>query len=166
MQALVFYLFSSVAVVSSVLMITSRRAVVSAMNLVLVMFCLAGLFAQLEAHLIAALQVLVYAGAIMVLFLFVIMLLNLREKTGARALHSAPVQVAGVVVLSAFLAPIVAGYDAAKAPAAKSVAESFGTTAAVGEILFTKYLLPFEIASVLLLAALVGAVVLTKTRLR
>lgn len=166
MQALIFYLFAAVSVVCSVLMITSRKAVVSALYLVVVMFSLAGLFALQSAHLIAALQVLVYAGAIMVLFLFVIMLLNVQEKTGGRAYHQWPLQIGGVAVLSVLFVPLVAWYSAAGGPEAKEMTDKFGTTAAVGELLYTEYLLPFEIASVLLLAALVGAVILTKTKLR
>lgn len=167
MSALVFYLFAAVAVACSVVMITSRKPVVSALSLIAVMFCLAGVFALLDAHLIAALQVLVYAGAIMVLFLFVIMLLNITEKTGGAARHKPATQIAAAGVFAALFTPLAAlTYDAASAPAAKGAAEGFGTTAGVGELLYTEFLLPFEIASILLLVAIVGAVILTKTKLR
>lgn len=159
-----FNLLAAVAVICSLATIMSKRPVTSAVNLVVVMFCLAGLFAMENAHLVAALQVLVYAGAIMVLFLFVIMMLNLREKTGDQTSRKPVYQLAAVAFMGAIFLPVVA-LSGALAPAGVIQAD-FGSTAAVGEILFTKYLLPFEIASVLLLAALVGAVVLTKTRLR
>jgi len=166
MELLMFNMFGAVAVGCSLLMITSKRPVNSALSLIAVMFALAGLFAMQDAHLIAALQVLVYAGAIMVLFLFVIMLLNLREKIGSESRRQPFAQILVVIVLSAAFAPLAALYDPTAAPVHKSIDQTFGTTAGVGRILFTEYLLPFEIASVLLLAALVGAVVLTKTRLR
>ncbi|MBI5815831.1 MAG: NADH-quinone oxidoreductase subunit J [Nitrospinae bacterium] len=165
MELLAFNMFAAVAVACSLFMIVSKKPVNSAMNLIAVMFALAGLFAMQEAHLIAALQVLVYAGAIMVLFLFVIMMLNLREKVGMETRRQPFAQLLAVIVLGGLFTPMVALYDPS-AVKVKIINQTFGSTAGVGRLLFTDYLLPFEIASVLLLAALVGAVVLTKTRLR
>ena len=82
MQSMMFFIFSFGAVVSALMMVTNKKPVSAAMNLIVTMFCLAGIYVLLDAHLIAALQVIVYAGAIMVLFLFVIMLLNIQEKEG------------------------------------------------------------------------------------
>ncbi len=166
MQLMFFYLFGALAVICSVVMIMSRRAVTSALNLVVVMFCLAALFAIMEAHLIAALQILVYAGAIMVLFVFVIMLLNLREKSGLRSASQMLQQLAGIIILGALFVPLVMTFDMSAVPGVVERTAQFGTTQGVGGLLYTQYLLPFEIASVLLLAALVGAVALGKTRLR
>lgn len=166
MELALFYFFGGVAIFSSVMMIASRRAISSALFLILVMFCLAALFALLEAHLLAALQILVYAGAIMVLFIFVIMLLNLREKSGQRSVSQLVWQFFGVGVLGSMFVPLMMTFDMTAVPAAQDRPADFGTTAAVGKLLYTDYLLPFEIASVLLLAALVGAVVLAKTRVR
>ena len=145
-------------------MIASKKAVTSAIALIAVMFCIAALFAMQNAHLLAALQVVVYAGAIMVLFLFVIMLLNLREKGGFLTGRQPIVQLGAVVLLTTLLTPLVALYKSDLVANVELMTNDFGSTAAVGTLLFTDYLLPFEIASVLLLAALVGAVVLTKTR--
>ena len=166
-ELIIFTIFAGVAIGMSLVMITSKKAVTSAVALIVVMFCLAGLFAMQSAHLIAALQVLVYAGAIMVLFLFVIMLLNLKEKDGLLVGHQSWLQLGGVIIFSSILAPMIALYDlSAVANKNFETPEDFGTTAGVGKILYTDYILPFEIASVLLLVALVGAVVLTKTRQR
>ena len=150
MHLLIFYFFGGLAIF--------------AIFLILNMFCLAGLYAQLGAHLVAALQVLIYAGAIMVLVMFVIMLLNLREKKGLIARHQVAGQVVGIAVLTFVMTKVVSLVSVEKLPAAKEAVEGFGGVAAVGRILFTEYLLPFEIASVLLLAAIVGAVILAKSK--
>jgi NADH-quinone oxidoreductase subunit J len=133
----------------------------------MVMFALAGLFALQNAHLIAVLQILIYAGAIMVLFVFVIMLLNLREKGGMLTGRQPLFQGIAVAVLAWPLIFLTANYDSGSVANMEAEAtDGFGKTAAVGELLYTDYLLPFEIASVLLLAGLVGAVILTKTKQR
>ncbi len=165
MQLLMFYIFAIGAVVSALLMVTNKRPVRAAMSLIATMSFLAGLYVLLDAHLIAALQLIVYAGAIMVLFLFVMMLLNVEEKEGRLGSHP------GIQLLGAFLLGLlfvaVASLVKVKASvlALGSGAIDFGTTKAVGRLLFTEYLLPFEIASLLLLAAIVGAVILAKRRI-
>lgn len=166
MQLLIFYFFGFGAVVSALLMITTKRPVRAAMSLVATMSFLAGCYVLLHAHLIAALQLIVYAGAIMVLFLFVIMLLNIQEKEGMLAGSAIILQIVGVLLVSLLFVVIVSLFkvDGSVAPFGE-VAADFGTTKAVGAMLFTKYLLPFEIASVLLLAAIVGAVILAKRRI-
>lgn len=166
MQLILFYLFAAVAVGLAAIMIVSRKPVTSAVSLVGVMFTLAIFYVMLDAHLIAALQILVYAGAIMVLFLFVIMLLDLREKEGIITFHRAILQFIGVGVFSAMLVPLMWTVTITQPADGSSRPADFGTTAAVGELLYTDYLLPFEIASVLLLVALVGAVALTKLKMR
>ncbi len=163
MELILFYLFGGLAVVFAMMMIMARQAVYSAICLVGVMFSLAALFAMLQAHLIAALQILIYVGAIMVLFVFVIMLLNLREKAGLRSSGQMILQIVGVGVLGALFIPLVASYSGTPVG---ELAKDFGSTRAVGALLYTDFILPFEIASALLLAALVGAVVLAKTRLK
>ena len=166
METMLFHLFAGVAVILSLAMIMAKKPVTSAVCLVGVMFALAALFALLNAHLIAALQILVYAGAIMVLFMFVIMLLNLREKEGLAARHLILAQITGAGLLGALLIPFMMQATLEKGPLSAIAPDRFGTTAAVGELLYTEYLLPFEIASALLLAALVGAVALVKIRMR
>jgi len=165
LELLVFYLTGAVALSLAVLMVMARKPVTSAMSLVGVMFCLAVLFAMQRAHLIAVLQVLVYAGAIMVLFLFVMMLLNLREKEGGASHTRGVLQMAGGGVAAAMLWVFMSSIRTPLGPNSSGV-EGFGETAEVGKLIFTKYLLPFEITSILLLAAMVGAVALVKLRMR
>ncbi len=171
MRALLFYAFSAIAIVSALLCVTRRSAVAAALWLVCVMFHLACLYVMLDAHFIAAVQVLVYAGAIMVLFLFVIMLLNIGRPgpsdikgAGGRVIATVAglVMLAELLVLRAFELPpglaLPAGTVAAEV-------ERRGAVQAVAHPLFEQYLLPFEITSVMLLAAVVGAVVLAKRRI-
>jgi len=165
-----FWAFAGVAIASAFLCITRRSPVASALWLVNTLFCLAALYVLLDAHFIAAAQVLVYAGAIMVLFLFVIMLLNLgHTDTDMKGPWGRVVAgVAGLVLLTELIALRLAGPPGdLTLPAgtmAGMVAER-GAVRAVAQPLFQGYLVPFEITSLLLLAAIVGAVVLAKRRL-
>jgi NADH-quinone oxidoreductase subunit J len=166
MQLLMFYLLGLGAVLSATLMVTNVRPVTAAMNLVMTMFFLSGIYVLLDAHLIAALQVIVYAGAIMVLFLFVILLLNVHEKEGETARRKMMLQFCCIAVVGCLF--IVVAKLAVIEPSLVKIGNAaypFGTTKAVGMMLFTDYLLPFEIASFLLLTALVGAVILAKRRI-
>jgi NADH-quinone oxidoreductase subunit J len=166
MQLLMFCILGFGAVVSALNMVTNRKPVSAAMSLIVTMLCLAGLYVLLDAHLIAALQIIVYAGAIMVLFLFVIMLLNVEEKEGRLAGSAILLQFVAVVVVGLlFLSMVNVDKIDGSLFAFGDVASQFGTTKAVGKMLFTEFLLPFEIASVLLLAAIVGAVILAKRRI-
>ena len=163
MEPILFAGLALVAAVSGLLVIVQRHAVYSAMFLIITMGSLAGLYILLEAHFVWAVQVLVYAGAIMVLFLFVIMLLNLPREDVPWAKHDRRrILLAvglGVVLLAELI--LVVGWRGgpAKAPA---VPAGFGTTEMVGRLLFTRFLFPFEITSVILLVAIVGAMVLAK----
>ena len=166
-----FYLFGLIAIASALLFVTRKSPVAAALWLVNTMFCLAALYVLLDAQFIGAIQVLVYAGAIMVVFLFVIMLLNLGhagEVTDARGLGWK--LTAGAVSI-AMLAQVFA-LTRAKTPinltlpqgfAARQVEET-GAIAPIAGPLFNQYLLAFEVTSVLLLAAVVGAVILGKQR--
>ena len=182
---LVFYLLAGFAVVSALLTITQRNIIASAMWLVSTMFSLSGIYVLLNAQFIAAIQVLVYAGAVMVLFLFVIMLLN--AGRGGSDLRGAPVRLVAVLVGGALLAQLFllgrvtpggmailrGATDGAGSPMAAFPAGQFALTApasqgvvgAIAEPLFRQYLVPFEMTSILLLAAAVGAVVLAKRKL-
>ncbi|MBI4542586.1 MAG: NADH-quinone oxidoreductase subunit J [Gemmatimonadetes bacterium] len=171
MRTILFWIFSGVAVVSALLCITRRSPVASALWLVTTLFHLAALYVLLDAHFIAAVQVLVYAGAIMVLFLFVIMLLNL-GRTGPGDMKGAwgrvVAGVAGFVLLGELLAFRLAappGRLRLPAGAVEHAAEEQGAVTAIARPLFEAYLVPFEITSVMLLAAIVGAVVLAKRKL-
>ncbi len=162
-----FYLFGLIAIVSALVFVTRRSPVAAAMWLVVVMFSLAALYVMLDAEFIGIIQVLVYAGAIMVVFLFVVMLLNLGEPSqtaDARGLWwklaAGAVGIALVAELFALVRGVPAapytlpeGYEAAQVATQGAIAPFAGA-------LFHQYLLPFEITSVVLLAAIVGAVVL------
>jgi len=166
-----FWIFGVMAMGSALLCITRRNPISSALWLVVTLFALAAMFVLLDAQFIAALQVLVYAGAIMVLFLFVIMLLNLgrpgpSDIKGPLGLLTATV-LAGVLLFQLRVLGQAAPPEAIQLPPGMvaAVQQRDGMVAAVAGPLFDAYLIPFEIASVLLLAAIVGAVVLAKRKL-
>ncbi|HVH08578.1 MAG TPA: NADH-quinone oxidoreductase subunit J [Gemmatimonadales bacterium] len=166
-----FYGFGGLAVASALVCITRRSPVASALWLVVTLFSVAALFVLLDAQFLAVLQVLVYAGAIMVLFLFVIMLLNL-GRAGPTDLRGPLGLAVGVFLAGLLFVQLLAlrqaGPDAqAGLPSGTMarVAAEQGMVPAVARPLFSTYLVPFEITSMLLLAAIVGAVVLAKRRL-
>ena len=165
-----FWIFGVVAMASGLLCITRRSPVASALWLVVTLFALAAMYVLLDAQFIAALQVLVYAGAIMVLFLFVIMLLNL-GRPGPSDLKG-PVGLGIGALLAGTLLLQLRVLGQATPPAAIQLPEGTmaamqqqGMVASVAGPLFDAYLIPFEITSLLLLAAIVGAVVLAKRKL-
>ena len=171
MATIVFYAAGVIAIVSAVLCITRTSPVASALWLVNVLFNLSVIYVLLDAHFIAAVQILVYAGAIMVLFLFVIMLLNV-GRPGPSDIKGAGGKViavvAGLVILGELLAlrsvRMPAGISLPDGAVAHMV-ERQGAVQAIAIPLFEQYLIPFEITSVMLLAAVVGAVVLAKRKL-
>ena len=160
---LLFYVFSALALICGIMLLASRNPVNSAMFLVLTIASLAGLFVLLEAFFLAAIQILVYAGAVMVLFLFVIMLLDLRTEERRRIKLFG--LAAGVVSVGAIL--IIFFKSLSSATLNNSLAPHFSAdTIDLGKLLFSEYLLPFEIVSVLLLVAMVGVVLLSKKDLK
>src|SRR5262249_51389582 len=130
--------------------------------LVAMLFLLSVFFVGLDAQLVAALQVIVYAGAIVVLFLFVIMLLNL--EAGVRTLEGRPLLVAATAGALALAVLVVSTLRGAGVPTAVAIPEGFGETPALSGRLFTAYLLPFELTSVLLLVAIVGAIAMAQRK--
>jgi NADH-quinone oxidoreductase subunit J len=167
-----FWFFGGAAIVASFLCITRRSPVSSALWLITTLFNVAALFVLLDAHFLAAVQVLVYAGAIMVLFLFVIMLLNLGERDPGESPRWSPSRVVGFFAGLGLLAELLvlrsaAPPEAIRLPAGAIAAEMAdrGAVQALSMPLFQSYLVPFEITSLMLLAAIVGAVVLAKRRL-
>lgn len=163
-EEIAFYLFSLCTLLCGVLVITKRNPIACAMSLVLCIVSLAGLFVLLRAFFLGAVQVLVYAGAVMVLFLFVIMLLDLKEEERRRIKVARAVT--GVIAVAA-LAFIVIRVIWHSAPGAGlDLPVVVGSTGALGQLLFTKYLLPFEIFSVLLLVGMLGAILLSKKDLK
>ena len=163
---LVFYLLAGFAVVSALLCITQRNIIASAMWLVSTMFSLAAIYVLLNAQFIAAIQVLVYAGAVMVLFLFVIMLLDLKveERRGFKGWRRKVSLVAGVFSVGVLLHFIFRSFH--QSTLHRDVGAIEGATAPLGQLLFTQYLLPFEIVSVLLLVAMIGVILLSKKDLQ
>src|SRR5256714_14336688 len=149
MQDALFYMFASLAVVFGFLVVAnpfSRNPVTSAMFLVLTIAALAGLFVLLQAFFLAAVQVLVYAGAVMVLFLFVIMLLDLKIEERRKVKKLGVVW--GVISVGAILALLLQSLTTSPLPGDSSPRVEGGTIP-LGKLLFTRYLLPFEIVSVL-----------------
>jgi len=168
---ILFWCFSGVAVASALLCITRKNPVASALWLVVTLFQVAALFVLLDAQFIAVLQIIVYAGAIMVLFLFVIMLLNLGRAgpgdiKGPVGLAVATL-LAGAVGLQLFILLRASPSHDLTLPAGTmaGMEQAQGMVGLVARPLFSAYLIPFEITSVLLLAAIVGAVVLAKRQL-
>jgi len=165
-----FVVFATLAVLFSLLTILKRNPVASAFSLVMVFFSFAGIYACLGAHLIAALQILVYAGAIMVLFVFVIMLLNADEEVTDLSrigpVYKSVVFFAGLVVWASLVFVFVKS-------GTKSVDGGFneltieaagGNSLVLSRLMFSQYLLPFELTSILLLGAIVGSVAIAKRK--
>jgi len=165
MMPLLFAAFASLAVACGLMVILHRNPVTSALFLVLAFCSLAGLYLLLQAEFLAMVQVIVYAGAIMVLFLFVIMYLNLKRdmedgvpfglRRGVGWLLGLLLLVEGAMLLAPRWAP---------GPASLETPPAVGNTAAIGQVLYTRYLFPFEVTSILLIVAIVGAVVIGKGR--
>ena len=163
MTAFLFYAFAVIALAGALgMVLNTRNTVAAALSLVGTMIALGAIYVLLEAYLIGALQILVYAGAIVVVFLFVVMLLNLTQEDYPPPRQRAA-KVLGVLVtalgLVAFLGLLPGAFgDPASLP------EGFGGYRQFGAALFTDYLLPFEVTSLLLLAGMVGAVILAKRK--
>lgn len=171
MITFLFWVFSAIAVLSALLCVTRRNPVASALWLIATLFSLAGLFVLFDAQFIAVMQVLVYAGAIMVLFLFVIMLLNLGRPEGrdARGWIGGLVALAwgaGLAVELLVFRSGISGQSGFLPPdAVARMTQAQGAVGVVAHPMFSDFLVPFEVTSILLLAAVVGAVVLAKRRL-
>jgi NADH-quinone oxidoreductase subunit J len=161
-----FFFLATLAIASALAMVFNKHTVNSALFLVLNLLSLAGIYLLMEAQFLAVIQVLVYAGAIMVLFLFVIMLLNLDSE--AKLFNSVAVKELVVVLLSAaILAQLmysISGWFNVSSNNPIALGE-LGTVEAVGDVLYTTYLLPFEVTAILLTAAVVGALVIAQRKI-
>lgn len=156
-QLIVFFLLAALAIVGAVSLILARHPIRSALSLIVVMVSLAGLYLLLGAEFVAAVQIIVYAGAIMVLFVFVIMLLNAGEEE--RTNLSRLAATAGLplaAALGGFLAAAVAKYSPSSAPSAVA------STKSLASLLFREFVFPFELTSFLILVAILGALVLAQ----
>lgn len=159
---LVFIILAAVLLLSGLGVVLMRNPIHSALCLILNMLVIAGLFAMLDAHFLATAQIVVYAGAVMVLVVFVIMLLNLKvEAAGTGTVAYAVLGGVAAVLFLAVLAPILLDtfsvFD-------KTQPVVIGSVKAMGKELYTRFLFPFELASILIVAAIVGAVMLAKNR--
>lgn len=161
-QGAIFLILSFGVVAMAIFCMTRRNPVTAVMSLVATFFGLAALYASLSAHFLAVIQVLVYAGAIMVLFIFVVMILNREESTlvSLRGLVTRALGLVAALYLFRVFAQ-VAVPAAMTLPAA--VPETFGTVGSIGDILFREFLFPFEAISLLLLVAIVGGVVVSRS---
>jgi NADH-quinone oxidoreductase subunit J len=162
-----FYFFAAMAVLSAVLVVTVRNAVHSAIFLITSLLSTAGIYLLLQAQFLFAVQIILYVGGIMVLFVFVIMLVNL-DVAVRQIQFNRQKWVAGLVTVgvAGLLGTVIwRGSQAFTLAAGRVPALDPQNTERVGEVLFQKYMLPFEIASVLLLVALIGAVVMAKKRI-
>jgi len=166
----VFWVFAPVAIGSAIAMLLMRNAVHAALLLIVNFFCLAVMYLLLDAPFLFAVQIIVYAGAIMVLFLFVIMLLGVDrdEDLRERLIAQRPVAIAlGLAVVVEIAVAVRAGIGfATKAPAGFDAANADGNTQALARVLFTKYFFPFEVTSILLIVAAISAMVLAQRRAR
>jgi NADH-quinone oxidoreductase subunit J len=168
METLLFWLLAVMALTAAVSMIIQRNPVHSALFLIITLLSLAGLFLLLKAYFLAVIQVIVYAGAIMVLFLFVIMLLDIRRMEAAPSRVKWQKTLGILLGIIFFLETILIlrseVINDLTAVAAAPPAPDFGTAMGLGRSLFTSYLFPLQLAAVLLFVALIGAIVLSKRR--
>jgi NADH-quinone oxidoreductase subunit J len=168
-ETLLFYLFSGVAIVASALVIGQRNPMYSIMLLIASFGALSALYIQLDAPFVAMAQIIVYAGAIMVLFLFVVMLLNAPQEDAAEWDRAHPLRRSGIGRFGAVLAgllivqlvwALIRGTDSAAAVGARGDVAAISSVRSVGRVLFTDYVFAFEATSILILVAMVGAVLL------
>ncbi len=163
MNTLVFFYFAGVILLTASLVVALRNPIYSVLSLLVMFFHVAGLYVTLHAEFLAAIQIIVYAGAILVLYLFVVMLLNVKREErfhqqGTVAVFLGLTLLAEVILLSLR----GEGPTFGMAKSAESVTAVVGNTEGIGEVLYSTYLFPFEVASLILLVAMIGAVILTK----
>jgi NADH-quinone oxidoreductase subunit J len=160
-MTILFYIFAAISVLAALNVVLQRTPVYSALSLIVVLCSLAVVYLLLGAEFMAVIQVIVYAGAIMVLFVFVIMLLNAGRESLKQRSHMA--KWLGAPIVGGFLAELLMViWDQFPPHATAPTAPLDGSPAAIGHLLFGKYVLPFEVTSILILVAVLGAVVLAK----
>ena len=164
---MLFYIFSFIAIFSALMVVAMRNPLTSALYLILCFFALAGFYVMLDMQFLAAMQILVYAGAIMVLVVLVIMLLNISNIKNMKSdLHQ---KIIGVLISLILFIEIIF-YISNGVPKkstgifTEALIRKVGNTQFIGEFLFTKYMMPFEIASILLLVAIIGAYLFAKKK--
>jgi NADH-quinone oxidoreductase subunit J len=160
MEKYIFLGLSGIAIFSAIMMLVSKKPIHSLLYLVLCFFAIAGHYLMLNAQFLAVVHIIVYAGAIMVLFLFTVMLLNLNLKLEIN--KTILTQVIAVISAGLVLISFVGAFKGLTADAPEFVTSQMGTAQNLGSVLFKEYMLPFEAASLLFLSAMVGAVMLVK----
>lgn len=161
MDQILFYLFSAIALGSAVYFVFARNPLYSILSLIVTFFSIAALYIMLNAQFLGIIQIIVYAGAIMVLFLYVLMMLNLNKKDESRKQNInkfVGIFAAGIL----FIGMLGAYRGFTTGGVAQDVDSSVGLTKNLGKLLFNEYVLPFELASLLILAGIVGAVLIGK----
>lgn len=168
---ILFYLVSTVAVISAISVVLQKQPVYSVISLIVTLVSLAVIFLLLNAQFLAAIQIIVYAGAIMVLFLFVVMLLNLSKGEGEEGKDRLFIQKRTALIIGGALL-VVMGlviktslFKGKEGVYTNQIVNTIGNTELIGKLLFTEYLLPFEITSVLLFAAILGTIILAKKKI-
>lgn len=166
LENILILIFSLLAVVTAIIMITRRNPIKSVLYLVVNFFCISAIYLLLRAQFIAIIQIIVYAGAIMVLFLFVIMLLNLQDESKLSESITYKKITAVLLALLLFATLAISTYFAffQKYPAISPNAEQIGTVQSNGKVLYTTFSFPFELVSFILLVAIIGALVLAKKK--
>jgi len=171
LESLLFLIMGSITVVCALCVVFQKNPIYSAIFLIQTMVSLAVLYVLLHAQFIAAIQVMVYAGAIMVLFIFVIMLLNLSKADEEGERDNLFFQKPSAIILGFILVVMIGTvtlktvFQGVKGEYTPETISQIGNTQLVGKMLFTKYVFPFEIASILLFAAIIGAIILAKKRI-
>jgi NADH-quinone oxidoreductase subunit J len=162
MTPLLFFYFAGVIVVTSFLVIGLKNPVYSAISLLVMFFHVAGLYVLLNAEFIAVVQIIVYAGAILVLYLFVVMLLNVKREERYQHQFLLGLFVGLLILTEVLLILMRSTFSPETGEYTVEKIKTLGSTQAVGQVLYTTYLFPFEVASFILLVAMIGAIVLAK----
>lgn len=166
MDTYLFYFFACAALASSIAVVVNRNPVGSIVALVLTLFTTSVLYIMLSAQFVAVVQVLIYAGAIMVLFMFTVMFLILRDESLNFDAQNVPLKISSVLavlfVTAILVQNIIIGSSSPQSLASISVPEDYGSVETVGTSIFTDYILPFELTSVLILIAIIGVIVISK----
>ena len=163
MEQVFFFYFAFMIAATSLLVIAARNPIYSAIALLVMFFHVAGLYVTLHAEFLAAVQIIVYAGAILVLYLFVVMLLNLRQDDHYHRQWPIATAVGLTLFIEAVILTAMKGWTApAVATSRETTVGEAGNTEAIGDVLYSTYLFPFEVASLILLVAMIGAIILAK----
>ncbi|MDI1234910.1 MAG: NADH-quinone oxidoreductase subunit J [bacterium] len=157
---IIFWFLSFLALLSAAMVVFAKNPVHSVLYLIITFFAIAGHYLLLSAQFLAAVHIIVYAGAIMVLFLYVLMMLNLNKETEP---HKKPlIKFISIIAAGSLMLTLVAAFKGTEIAVVSNADPSIGSVESLGKVLFSEFLLPFEVSSILFLAAMVGAVYLSK----